>query len=45
QAGDPTLARTGGKASPLTALAGAAFGLGGLAVIAGARRRRFTPLG
>ncbi len=35
------LARTGPHAaSGLTALAGAAFGLGGLAVIAGARRRR-----
>lgn len=34
-----TLARTGGTAT-LTALAGAAFGLGGLSVIAGARRRR-----
>lgn len=34
-----TLARTGGTAM-LTALAGAAFGLGGLSVIGGARRRR-----
>jgi hypothetical protein len=34
-----TLARTGGTAT-LTALAGAAFGLGGLSVIGGARRRR-----
>jgi hypothetical protein len=38
-AGDATLARTGGATSALTALAGIAFGLGGLAVIAGARRR------
>lgn len=35
-----TLARTGNGASALTALAGAAFGLGGLSVIGGARRRR-----
>lgn len=34
-----TLARTGGTAM-FTALAGAAFGFGGLSVIAGARRRR-----
>jgi hypothetical protein len=34
-----TLVRTGGTAT-LTALAGAAFGLGGLSVIGGARRRR-----
>jgi hypothetical protein len=38
--GDATLARTGDGSSALTALAGAAFGLGGLSVIAGARRRR-----
>jgi hypothetical protein len=38
-----TLARTGNGASALTALAGAAFGLGGLAVIGGTRRRRLTP--
>ena len=38
EAGDATLARTG-PASGLTALAGAAFGLGGLALIGGARRR------
>lgn len=44
EAGDPTLARTGGTASALTALAGAAFGLGGLAVMAGARRRRVSPI-
>lgn len=37
-----TLARTGGTAT-LTALAGAALGLGGLSVIAGARRRRLSP--
>ncbi|HEV7863601.1 MAG TPA: hypothetical protein VGR20_12905, partial [Acidimicrobiia bacterium] len=41
-AGDPTLARTGRASSALAALAGAAFGVGGLAVIAGARRRRPT---
>jgi hypothetical protein len=35
-----TLARTGNGASALTALAGAAFGLGGLSVIGGSRRRR-----
>ena len=35
-----TLARTGRGASALTALAGAAFGLGGLSVIGGSRRRR-----
>ena len=35
-----TLARTGSGASALTALAGAAFGLGGLSVIGGSRRRR-----
>jgi hypothetical protein len=35
------LARTGATAT-LTALAGAAFGLGGLSVMAGARRRRFS---
>ena len=35
-----TLARTGSGASALTALAGAAFGLGGLSVISGSRRRR-----
>lgn len=35
-----TLARTGSGASVLTALAGAAFGLGGLSVIGGSRRRR-----
>lgn len=39
QAEGATLARTG-VTSTLTALAGAAFGLGGLSVIAGARRRR-----
>jgi hypothetical protein len=39
EAGDATLARTGGVSSPLAALAGAAFALGGLALIAGARRR------
>lgn len=37
-----TLARTGATAT-LTALAGAAFGLGGLSVMAGARRRRVPP--
>jgi hypothetical protein len=41
QPGDATLARTGGTTTP-TALAGAAFGLGGLSVIAGARRRRLS---
>jgi hypothetical protein len=35
-----TLARTGNGASALTALAGMAFGLGGLAVIGGTRRRQ-----
>jgi hypothetical protein len=48
-AGSPTpagpLARTGPHTSALAALAGAAFGLGGLAVIAGARRRRLSPTG
>lgn len=44
EAGDATLARTGGGASALAALAGTAFGLGGLAVIGGARRRRFLPV-
>ena len=44
QAGEATLARTGGTASALTALAGIAFGLGGLAVMAGARRR-LSPIG
>ncbi len=39
-AGDTNLARTGPRAaSALAALAGAAFALGGLALIAGARRR------
>ena len=39
-AGDANLARTGPRAaSALAALAGAAFALGGLALIAGARRR------
>ena len=37
---DGALARTGKGASALTALAGMAFGLGGLAVIGGTRRRR-----
>lgn len=37
-AGDATLARTG-PSSAITAMAGAAFGLGGLALIGGARRR------
>jgi len=37
------LARTGDGTSALAALAGAAFGLGGLAVIGGARRRRLPP--
>lgn len=39
EAGDATLARTGGVSSPLPALGGVAFALGGLALIAGARRR------
>ena len=39
EAGDATLARTGRLSSALAALAGAAFVLGGLAVIGGARRR------
>jgi len=38
-----TLARTGRASSALAALAGAAFGLGGLAMIGGARRRRLEP--
>jgi hypothetical protein len=42
QAGDATLARTG-PSSALAAVAGAAFGLGGLALIGGARRRRAAP--
>jgi hypothetical protein len=37
------LARTGPHDSALAAVAGAAFGLGGLALIAGARRRRLSP--
>jgi LPXTG-motif cell wall-anchored protein len=44
EAGDATLARTGPASSALAALAGAAFGLGGLAVIGGARRRRSSPI-
>ncbi|HKN37711.1 MAG TPA: hypothetical protein VJ456_01235 [Acidimicrobiia bacterium] len=45
RAGDAALARTGPHAaSGLTALAGAAFGLGGLAVTAGARRRPVRPI-
>ena len=44
EAGDATLARTGGGSSALAALAGAAFGLGGLAIAAGARRRRLSPI-
>lgn len=43
QAPTGTLARTGNGASALTALAGAAFGLGGLALIGGSRRRRLAP--
>jgi hypothetical protein len=39
EAGDATLARTGSMSDALAALAGAAFALGGLAVIGGARRR------
>ena len=42
EAGDATLARTGDGASTLAALAGAAFGLGGLAIVAGTRRRRLS---
>jgi LPXTG-motif cell wall-anchored protein len=42
EAGDATLARTGGASSPLAALAGAALALGGLALSAGARRRLRT---
>ena len=42
---DATLARTGPRAgSALTALAGVAFAFGGLAVIAGARRRLTRPI-
>ena len=44
EAGDATLARTGGGSTALAALAGAAFGLGGLAIVAGARRRRISPI-
>ena len=44
EAGDATLARTGDGSSTLAALAGAAFGLGGLAIAAGARRRRLSPI-
>jgi hypothetical protein len=44
EAGDANLARTGDGSTALTALAGAAFGLGGLSVIAGARRRRLSPI-
>lgn len=40
---DGTLARTGSGTSALAALAGAAFALGGLGVISGARRRRLAP--
>ena len=40
---DATLARTGSGTSALAALAGAAFALGGLGVISGARRRRLSP--
>jgi hypothetical protein len=39
ETGDATHARTGGASSALAALAGAVFALGGLAVMAGARRR------
>ena len=38
EAGDATLARTGGASSALAALAGVAFALGGLALMASARR-------
>jgi hypothetical protein len=44
EAGDAALARTGDGSSALTALAGAALGLGGLAIAAGARRPRLSPL-
>lgn len=43
-AGTAALARTGDGSSALIALAGAALGLGGLAISAGARRRRLSPL-
>ena len=39
EAGDATLARTGPMSAALAAVAGAAFALGGLGVMAGARRR------
>ena len=39
EAGDATLARTGPMSAALAVLGGAAFALGGLAVMAGARRR------
>ena len=41
--GDATLVRTGTGSEALMALAGTAFGLGGLAIVAGARRRRLSP--
>ena len=44
EAGDATLARTGDASAALTALAGATLGLGGLAILAGARRRRLSPI-
>jgi hypothetical protein len=44
EAGDAALARTGDGSSTLIALAGAALGLGGLAIASGARRRP-SPLG
>lgn len=43
EAGEAALARTGKASSAVAALAGAAFGLGGLALIGGARRRRTAP--
>ena len=44
EAGDAALARTGDGAAALTALAGTALGIGGLAIAAGARRRRLSPI-
>jgi hypothetical protein len=41
--GDATLVRTGSGSEALMALAGTAFGLGGLGIVAGARRRRLSP--
>jgi len=45
QGTSPALARTGSRSSLLTAFAGMALGLGGLALIGGARRRARRPAG